>query len=192
MEIYLVRHSPVNNPQKLCYGQSDIELAADWEAHFTALQKKLESNLSNAVFYSSPYQRCTQLAHFLSGNDFRIDARLSEMNFGDWEQRKWTAIDQPILNEWMADFVNCKVPGGESFKIMHQRCTQFWDELSNDTSQEKVIIITHAGVIRSLLAHILQIPLEKIFQLEIDFCSVTKITVIKQQERFQTVSYINR
>lgn len=192
MEIYLVRHSPVNNPQKLCYGQLDIELANDWEAHFTALQKKLESHLPNAILYSSPYQRCTRLARFLLGDNFQTETRISEMHFGDWEQRPWTAIDQPVLNEWMADFVNYQVPGGESFKMMHQRCTQFWDELLNNTSHDKVIIITHAGVIRSLLAHVLHIPLDKIFQLEVDFCSITKITVTKQHGYYQTVNYINR
>lgn len=192
MEIYLVRHSPVNNPEKLCYGQSHIELADDCETDFFTLQKRFGSDFSNAVFYSSPYQRCTQLASFLSDNNFQVDTRLSEMNFGDWEQCKWTEIDQLVLNEWMADFVTYKVPGGESFEIMHQRCTQFWEELINSDLSDKVVAITHAGVIRSLLARILDIPLKKIFQLEINFCSVTKITVVKQQGCYQTVNYINR
>ncbi|MDB5137047.1 MAG: Alpha-ribazole-5-phosphate phosphatase [Mucilaginibacter sp.] len=192
MEIYLVRHSPVNNPQKLCYGQSDIELADDWEAHFASLQKSLAPHLSAALFYSSPYQRCTQLAGFLSGNHFQTDSRLSEMHFGDWEQCAWTAIDQQVLNAWMANFVDYQVPGGESFETMHKRCIQFWDELLNNISGDKFIIVTHAGVIRSLLAHVLQIPLKNIFQIEVDFCSITKITVAKQHGCYQTVNYINR
>ncbi|MBV8390503.1 MAG: histidine phosphatase family protein, partial [Mucilaginibacter sp.] len=115
MEIYLIRHTAVHNPGKLCYGQSNIDLAADWQTHFTALKQKLESNLQGAMFYSSPFERCTQLAGFLSGDQFQTDTRLSEMHFGDWEQRSWTDLDQPVLNAWMADFVNYQVPGGESF-----------------------------------------------------------------------------
>lgn len=191
MEIYLIRHTPVDNPDKLCYGQSDIDLCSGWEANFIELQQKLAVDLSGASFYSSPYERCTQLAHFLCGNQFKIDARLSEMHFGDWEQCAWTAIDQQVLNAWMADFVNYKVPGGESFVMMHQRCTQLWDELLH-ISADKLIIVTHAGVIRSLLAHILHIPLDKIFQVEVDYSSVTKITVAKQHACYQTVNYINR
>lgn len=191
MEIYLLRHTAINNPNKLCYGQSDINLATDWESHFDALKQKLEPNLYGSSFYSSPYQRCTQLAGFLSYDQYQTDARLSEMNFGDWEQRLWTEIDQPVLNAWMADFVNYQVPGGESFALMHQRCTQFWDELLG-SSTDRVFIVTHAGVIRSLLAHILCIPLDKIFQLEVDYGSVTKITVAKQHGCYQTVNYINR
>jgi len=191
MEIYLIRHTTVNNPNKLCYGQSDIELATDWETHFTALYQKLAANLPGSLFYSSPYQRCTLLAGFLSHDQFQTDARLSEMHFGDWEQCAWTAINQPVLSSWMADFVNYQVPGGESFVQMHHRCTQFWDELS-DISADRIIIITHAGVIRSLLAHVLGIPLDKVFQLEIDYGSITKITVAKQHGCYQTVHYINR
>lgn len=191
MEIYLLRHTAVNNPDELCYGQSEIDLAIDWQTHFDALKQKLELNLNDALFYSSPYQRCTQLAHFLSGDQFRTDIRLSEMHFGDWEQRLWTELDQPVLNAWMADFVNYQVPGGESFLQMHSRCIQFWDELLA-SSADRIFIVTHAGVIRSLLAHILSIPLEKIFQIEVDYSSVTKITVAKQYSRHQTVNYINR
>jgi len=191
MEIYLLRHTIVNNPEKLCYGQSEINLAPAWQTHFDALKQKLEPNLNNALFYSSPYQRCKQLAHFLSGDQFQIDTRLSEMHFGEWEQRLWTEIDQPVLNDWMADFVNYQVPGGESFVQMHRRCIQFWNELLA-LPADRIFVVTHAGVIRSLLAHILSIPLDKIFQLEVDYGSVTKITVAKQQGCYQTVNYINR
>ncbi len=191
MEIYLIRHTPVNNPQKLCYGHSEIELADDWEVHFTALQKKLNLDISDAVVYSSPSKRCSKLAGYLSDNHFQIDTRLLEMHFGDWEQCEWTAIDQSVLNAWMVDFVNYRVPGGENFEMMHQRCTQFWDELPGK-AKDKVIIITHAGVIRSMLAHILNIPLGKIFQLEIDYSSITKVTVATAHGCFQTVNYINR
>lgn len=191
MEIYLLRHTAVNNPDKLCYGQSDIDLAAEWQAHFDALKQKLEPNLTDSLFYSSPFQRCTQLAGFLSGDQFQTDIRLSEMHFGDWEQCLWTEIDQPVLNAWMADFVNYQVPGGESFVQMHRRCTQFWNELLA-LPADRTFVVTHAGVIRSLLAHILSIPLDKIFQLEVDYGSATKITVAKQQDCYQTVNYINR
>jgi alpha-ribazole phosphatase len=190
MEILLIRHTAVHNPQKLCYGQSDIPLSPGWELQFNVLKEKLGQQIEGAIFYSSPYQRCTQLAGFLSDNKFQIDERLSEMHFGDWEQCSWTEIDQSVLNLWMADFVKYTVPGGESFETMHARCCQFWDELIQQTIP-KVTIITHAGVIRSILASVLNIPLNSVFQLEIDYGSVTKITIDKQQGCYQMVNYVN-
>jgi alpha-ribazole phosphatase len=168
----------------------DIALSPDWERHFDALKQKLGQQTEDAVLYSSPYKRCTQLAGFLSDNKFQIDERLSEMHFGEWEQCAWTDIDQSVLNQWMADFVNYKVPGGENFETMYARCSQFWDELIQQ-SVAKAVIITHAGVIRSILAYVLNIPLDKIFQLEIDYSSVSKITVTKQYGCYQLVNYVN-
>jgi len=190
MEIYLIRHTAVHNPAKLCYGQSEIPLSVLWEQDFEAIRQKL-GQLAGATFYASPYKRCTQLAEFLSGGAFQTDMRLAEMHFGDWEQCAWADIDQSVLNLWMADYVNFKIPGGESFEGMHKRCSQFWDELLQQ-NESKVFIITHGGVIRSLLAHILNIPLDKVFQLEIDYSAVTKIAVDKQNGCFQRVHYINR
>lgn len=192
MEIYLIRHTEVHNPEKLCYGQSNIPLLAAWEHHFDALQQKLGQQTSKAVFYSSPYERCTQLAGFLSAGNFETDQRLAEMHFGDWEQRPWAAINQPDLNLWMENYVHFKVPGGESFESMHQRCCLFWDGLLLK-NHPKVFIITHGGVIRSLLAYILNIPLDKVFGLAIDYSSVTKISIDKQHNNmYQRVHYINR
>jgi alpha-ribazole phosphatase len=191
MEIYLIRHTAVNNPDKLCYGQSDIALSPEWEQHFDDLKQKLAPDPDGSTFYSSPYKRCTQLADFLSAGQFQTDNRLAEMHFGNWEQCAWTEIDQSVLNLWMADYVNFQVPGGESFQTMHKRCISFWDELLQQNSS-KIVIITHAGVIRSLLAYILNIPLNKVFQLAIDYSAVTKITVAKQHGCYQTVNYINR
>jgi alpha-ribazole phosphatase len=103
----------------------------------------------------------------------------------------WTAIKPDELNPWMADFVNVTVPGGESFKTMHQRCQQFWNELIGHDIKN-VVIITHAGFIRSILSHILEIPLNKVFQLDVDYGSVTKITASGEHGSYQQVLYINR
>jgi len=192
MEIYLIRHTAVHNPEKRCYGQSDIDLSPKWVEHFDDLKQKLGVVSPEAKFYSSPYKRCTQLAGFLSDNQFETDHRLAEMNFGDWEQSPWTAIDQSVLNSWMTDYVNFKVPGGESFTIMHNRCAEFWLGLiSKDVPH--VVVITHAGVIRSLLANIIKMPLDKVFQIDIDYSSITKITVTEYKSSLnQQVNFINR
>jgi alpha-ribazole phosphatase len=191
MEIYLIRHTAVDNPAKLCYGQSDIPLADDWKSSFDLLKNKLGEIPPSSVFYSSPFKRCIQLAEFLSGDQYLIDPRIAEMHFGNWEQHAWTEIDQTDLNLWMANYVTYKVPGGENFEELFKRCAQFWDDLLSQ-NQSKIFIITHGGVIRSILAHVLNIPLDKIFQLEIDYSSVTRITVNKQYGNYQQVAYINR
>ena len=174
MEIYLIRHTQVHNPEKLCYGQSDIPLAETRENDIAHVCGKLKYDADTMV-YSSPFKRCTELAEAISSDNFIQRPGLSEMHFGDWEQKSWNSLDQIILNLWMADFVNYQVPGGESFKLMHKRCSGFWDELITK-EHEKVFIVTHAGVIRSFLAHVLNIPLKNIFKMQVDYGSISKIT----------------
>lgn len=191
MEIYLIRHTTVDNPDQRCYGQSDILLTATWQNEFDQVKNKLGEINTDAVFYSSPFERCTKLAGFLSGRNLRIDERLSEMHFGNWEQLPWSSIETESLNDWMADYVNYRVPGGENFSELQARCIQFWNHLLIQPHTE-MFIVTHAGVIRSLLAHLLQIPLNKVFQLNIDYSSVTRINVNVQHGNTVTIPYINR
>lgn len=190
MEIYLIRHTAVHNPEKLCYGQSEIELAESWETDFNHLTNKLGLNTAWDIMFSSPYKRCSTLAAHLSGNQFIVDQRICEMNFGAWESCAWSAIEVGELHAWMNDFVKVKAPNGESFEEMHERCRLFWEEILSKP-YKKVIIITHAGIIRSILARILHIPLEQIFSLQIDYSSVNKITLNKSHNSV-TVNYINR
>ncbi len=191
MQIYLIRHTAVYNPDKLCYGQSNIALSANWEQHFEELKQKLGSELNGAQFFSSPFKRCTQLTGALSASNFKTDIRLAEMNFGKWEQQPWDIIDQTILNAWMADYVHYQVPGGESFALLHERCTAFWKEMET-MPLDKIAIITHGGVIRSILAAILSMPLNRAFQVQIDYSSVSKVSINKAYGNYHMVEYINR
>jgi alpha-ribazole phosphatase len=45
---------------------------------------------------SSPSQRCCLLAEYFKF-DYKTDERLREMNFGNWELKKWTEIPKKKL-----------------------------------------------------------------------------------------------
>ncbi|WP_258932608.1 histidine phosphatase family protein [Flavobacterium oreochromis] len=114
--------------------------------------------------YSSPLKRCTQLAEYCySKEKIILDNRLKEMNFGKWELQPWDAILEEELNPWMADFVTIQVPMGESFQILYKRVVNFLYSLSQLSSDEPIVIFTHAGVIRSLICYLENQPLEQAF-----------------------------
>lgn len=192
MDIYLIRHSAVYNPNKLCYGQSEIPLEENFTHYFNSLEESLGTALkNNAIFYSSPLRRCTKLASFLSNNNFISDNRIMELNFGNWELQPWDTIDSQQLNPWMADFVNYKTPNGENFIDLAHRCSLFWEQILQHTSHQNLFIITHAGVIRAILAHILQFPLHNSFDIQIDYASITKINYQAKFDKY-TIQYINK
>lgn len=194
MNIYLIRHTEVYNPNKLCYGQSEIPLAENFTASFDWIQDSLgDFDQENNLYYSSPFRRCTKLAAYLSNDDFMIDNRISELNFGNWEMQAWNKIDPEELNRWMTDFVNVRLKAGESFTDLFNRVTAFYDEIIR-SGKENIIIITHAGVIRSVLAYILDFPLENAFDLEISYSSITKIIYNPQfnKSKIHAVNLIQR
>lgn len=175
MEIYLVRHTETVCEKGICYGQSDVDIITPFDEIFDGIISKLPSE---ALIFSSPLQRCVILAKHIQKNieaiSYQEDERLQEMNFGDWELKSWNEIPPEELNPWMEDFVNIKVSNGESFVELHERVGHF---LSDKISKIKrpIIIVAHAGIIRSILCHQSSLPLKDAFNNKVDFGEVIKI-----------------
>lgn len=187
MEIYLIRHTTPDIAQGVCYGQTDLDVVSTFEKEY----ERIVSQVSNKPFdtvYSSPLQRCNKLAQKFS-TDITYDDRLKEMSFGDWEMKKWEEVEQDGLKNWMNDFVTQPPPNGESFNMLRDRVVDFWDELTSDDSDANQAIFTHGGVIRTIVCHLLEIPLSKAFQFHLDYGAVTKIASNKWGMR---VEYLNR
>jgi alpha-ribazole phosphatase len=172
MEIYLVRHTETVCEKGICYGQADVEIQEDYLSFFESIKTEIPED---AIVYSSPLKRCIVLANHISKGNFKTDSRLMEMNFGDWELKKWNDIPLETLNPWMEDFVNVSVPNGESFVQLYERVNAFFDEIKQTNTSKPVVIITHAGVIRSVLCKISNLPLKDAFQNKVDFGEVKKI-----------------
>ncbi|TKB95903.1 alpha-ribazole phosphatase [Pedobacter cryophilus] len=188
MNIYLIRHSAVYNPNKLCYGQSEIPLEENFTADFDWIQEHLNLK-EDTLYYSSPFRRCTKLASFLSNDTFEIDKRITELNFGNWEMKAWDKIPEKELNPWMEDFVNHRMKNGENFNDLYERSVEFYQDITNANTQN-LVILTHAGVIRSLTSYVLDFPLEKAFNLQVDYSSVSKFEYDAKNDLSKVV-YLN-
>ncbi|MBF4518822.1 alpha-ribazole phosphatase [Flavobacterium sp. ANB] len=178
MEIYLVRHTETICEKGICYGQSDVGLAEPFESVFENILSQLPTE---AIIFSSPLKRCAILAKHIQKHikaiSYQEDNRLMEMNFGDWELKNWNEILPEQLNPWMEDFVNIPATNGESFIELHNRVNDF---LSLQISKEittPIIIVAHAGIIRSILCHQTSLPLKDAFQNKVDFGQVIKIVL---------------
>ncbi|PIF31146.1 alpha-ribazole phosphatase [Flavobacterium sp. 9] len=178
MEIYLVRHTETVCEKGICYGQSDVDLAEPFDLVFENILSQLPSE---AIIFSSPLKRCVILAEYIEKNiktiSFEKEERLMEMNFGDWELKNWDNIPQEELNPWMEDFVNIKVSNGESFVELHQRVGDFLSDLISKKITNPIILVVHAGVIRSILCHQTSLPLKDAFNNKVDFGQVIKIVL---------------
>lgn len=150
MKLWLVRHALPLAAEGLCYGASDV--AADPRASLQAAGM-LARVLPRALgVRCSPLRRCRQLADALRvlrpDLGGRVDARLAEMDFGQWEGRRWVDIAQHEFAAWTADFTGYRCGGGESVGRLLARVEEaLADARRADTD---ALWITHGGVIRAV------------------------------------------
>lgn len=129
----------------ICYGQTDVPLADSFPEEAEEVKKKL-SNYKIDASYTSPLTRCRRLADFCGFPNAIPDARLMEMNFGEWEMKRYDEISDPRLQLWYDDYLNTPATGGESAMMQRDRFKDFLDSL--DFSEEKTIaIFTHGGIL---------------------------------------------
>lgn len=169
MILYLIRHTTPNIDKGICYGQADIPLSEDFKEESDFLISKLKGIDIQQVI-SSPLQRCTQLAAKIN-SDFTTDDNLKELDFGNWELIDWNKIPQEEIDPWMNDFVHVPVPNGESYMDLHLRVLSVFNHVKKD----KTALVTHAGVLRSILAHITQTDLTDSFDFKVPYGTIVQV-----------------
>ena len=167
MTITLIRHTSVNVPSGICYGQSDVDVSGNFEFEAPIVKDKLVSNRFDAV-YSSPLQRCEKLARYCGFENPTFDNRLMEINFGNWEMQAWEDITDPQLNRWYQNWVTETPTRGESLMDLICRVDSFIVELKKQ-NHEHVAIFTHAGIIRSFGVILEKFSAVKYFDLKVDY-----------------------
>ena len=177
MQVYLMRHTTPNIEKGICYGQTDMEVE---ENLFAEELKLIKTKLPNHIeqFFTSPLKRCKNLAENLNTN-FIENSNLMEMNFGDWENKKWDEILSDEFNKWMENFVEVKTPNGENFIELNNRTNLFFDEIIQK-EYESVAIVTHAGNIRSIICTVLGLPLANAFKIDLGYGAVVSLKMGKE------------
>lgn len=141
MKITLIRHTRVAVETGICYGWSDVGVAPSFETEAS----RVKENISNERFdivYSSPLSRCRKLAAFCGFHEPILDDRLKELNFGEWEMKKWDDLTDPRLELWYKDWIHLPAGGGESYENQCRRVAQFLDELRH-SGHTDACIFTH-------------------------------------------------
>ncbi len=143
MRLILLRH-PSTNAKGICYGHTDVGLGAEASAE---IEHALKVTPRARRIVSSDLSRARILADRIGARDgvaTESDARLRELNFGEWENRPWAEIGRPASDRWAADPWNVSPPGGETFAELSLRVHEAMSELDPDT-----VVVAHAGAIRA-------------------------------------------
>ena len=170
MQLYLIRHPAPQVAAGICYGRSDLPLAADVAAAAARIAPQLPPLLP---LYTSPLQRCRQLADALHPAP-HSDHRLQEMNFGTWELRPWQHIEREALDGWAADPLGYCPPQGESVGQLQARVRDFVVETCRQGVQ-RAVLVTHAGVMKVIVGHAQGLPATQWMALKFEHESVIEV-----------------
>jgi len=155
MKITFVRHTSVDVEPGVCYGRTDVPLKPTFPEEAIKVKAAIEEATAKMgkdfdAIYRSPLNRCRLLAEACGYPEALPDTRLLEMNFGEWEMKRFDDIKDPQLQRWYDDWMNITPTGGESFIDQNIRVKAFIDEMSA-SGHDNVLVFTHAGVMMNAL-----------------------------------------
>src|SRR5512145_209390 len=144
--------------------------------------KKLWSYLCDkniSAIYVSGYQRTAQTIEYVAkqlGITPVIDERLNEIDNGLLDNMTEQEVQERYPDFWKvyrertADF---RFPGGETGEEACRRIADFLEEKRQAHGTENIVIISHEGLIRQLMCHLVNIPVYKRGNFYVDFCGIT-------------------
>lgn len=178
--VFWVRHPRPDIAEGICYGKLDLPLADPVLETVDTLRSSLPQG---ARVWSSPLRRCLELARAIH-REPSVHPDLREIDFGEWEGRGWDRIDRGLLDAWAADIDDFVPPGGESVASLRQRATKAVQGILANTAGE-VIMVTHGGVMRVLLADALGLRGADCLRIQIGYGQVVRTEWVAGRLRLQ-------
>lgn len=183
--VLLVRHgrTAANVNQILSGRSSGVDLDETGIEQARALRERLRG-LDLADVVTSPLERCVQTAGYLVSDDRQptVDERLNECDYGDWTGKTGDELRQDPLWATVQRHPSAVVfPGGESLRAVQARAVDSVrdhnDRLAAEFGSDVVwTAVSHADVIKSIVADALGMHLDLFQRLVIDNCAVSAIS----------------
>src|SRR5471032_2333772 len=175
MDLVLIRHPAVRIDTGICYGRTDVPLlgdAADSARLLEGRLRLLKVPKVEGVWHTSPSSRCRLLAEALGS--IQADPRLQELDFGTWEGQRWDGLDRAMLDAWAKDLEHAREHDGESV-------IGWTDSFCAADTIGPIHVVTHAGVIRVLTAHLLGVPRANAIQWPLDFGAIVWLKRVRDE-----------
>jgi alpha-ribazole phosphatase len=162
IRVDLLRHGELEGGVKY-RGCVDDPLTTAGRASMEHIWDRLQNDVD--LIIASPLERCQQPARDwaeAAGIPCKIDPRMAEMQYGEWEgltSEEIMARYPGMLEKWRVNPEGMQVPGGESAEQLRDRIAAFWSEICEKHDEKHLLVVAHSGSLRMLLAHILAAPI---------------------------------
>lgn len=181
-KLFLIRHGQTDwNLTHRYQGQGDIPLNKTGISQAVRVASKLAEENIDGIF-SSDLQRATvtaeKIAQYHQDIELKTMPALRELDFGQWEGLKYQEIEKecPVhLKKWSETPGEITPPGGESLLELQSRVISQVEEICQENQGNNLVLVTHGGVIRTLLTYILHMPLDYYWKIEVVHCAISII-----------------
>ena len=177
--IDLLRHGETQ-AGSVYLGRTDVPLS---EHGFRQMEEALLDAPHYQAVLSSPLARCAAFAQDYAqrfGLPLHFDARFQEMDFGMWDgcsAAEIAAADAGALENFWRDPVAFTPPHAEPLLSFQARVLAAWRELPARYHGQHVLLVTHGGVMRIILCHLQQRPLNELLSLAVPHAALHRIAV---------------
>jgi broad specificity phosphatase PhoE len=191
--ILLARHGETDwNLTGQIMGRSPIPLNETGERQVQALARELK-RLPPDHIYASPVVRTLQTARILGialNLPVQVDEGLLEIGVGEWEGQYWRDLSgDPIRLQYYSHPETARPPGGETLNEVGRRALGVVERANRASASSTYLFVSHADVIRAILAHYLRLGMEGVRHIRIDHASLTGLNVGGPQPE---LLYVNR
>ena len=177
--IDLIRHGEPVGGRKY-RGQIDDPLS---DKGWTQMREATADQRPWDIIISSTLSRCIDFARELGqriGVDVNADSRLMEIGFGEWEGRTASDLEQEEpgqVQRFLIDPLNNTPPGAETLVEFEARIIGAWNDVLQQYRGQHILLVGHAGMIRMILRHVLDMPIDRMFRIQVANAAITRIRV---------------
>ncbi len=182
--IYFVRHGEtVLTPTRKFSGTGSLDPELMQEGLDQAeLVAEEAVKLGADVLIASPLKRTKQTAEAISrttGLDIIFDQSWYELSFGDWDGKSIEEVkaeDPDAYQAWLNSTAYAP-GGGESYDEASVRIEEALEKLVAEYPGKKIIVVTHNGVIKTVIKLAMGAPAEAVFHVDATPCSISSISI---------------
>jgi len=193
--LYLIRHGETEGGEVRRYkGSIDVPLSANGIDQMRRVSQRIAADTILKALYSSDLVRAKKSAEIIGephGLRAEVIPGLRERSFGIWEGMSFDEIREkhPLEFEaWAGNPLEFSPMGGETTLEVSARCMEALNSLLNDHRGEPIAVVSHGGIIRIILCHMLGMPLGNIFRIDQDYGA---LNVIEISDHYPVVRMIN-
>ena len=189
--IILARHGETDwNVERRSQGWNDQPLNEHGLKQAALLGGHVRARFDIRQAWSSDLTRCTQTAEAI-GLPYQTARGLRELHFGQWEGRLWPELHREAP-ELAAKFVrgdpSFQAPGGERLGDLVVRAGRFIEETGLTSGDGDVLVISHGGMLRSLIVALLGLPADSVGRFSCNNCSVSIVTAVPGLVRLESLN----